>query len=134
MTAIGFMAETMARDQFEAQLPKIITNILGMYKKEKKLLAITQGLGLVLDVAVQDKNRVLEPLLLIVLQTLYQLVCVGPDQDPANFKNYTELLRCFEILCKTLLSSSRSKKTNHASLLCRQDFFGQRCVVPARAL
>ena len=40
--ATGFMAETMEREQFDAQLPKIITGILAAYKKDKIHLPITQ--------------------------------------------------------------------------------------------
>lgn len=108
MQGIGYMAETMARDQFEAQLPKMITGILAMYKKEKKFLPITQGLGLVLDVAVQDQSRILDPMLQVVLLTLHQLVCIGPDyaaNDPTVTRNYSEMLRCFEILCKSFSDS-----------------------------
>ena len=36
------MAETMEREQFDAQLPKIITGILAAYKKDKIHLPITQ--------------------------------------------------------------------------------------------
>lgn len=40
--ATGYMAETMDRENFEAQLPKIITGILNAYKRDKVHLPITQ--------------------------------------------------------------------------------------------
>jgi len=40
--AIGFMSETMQRDLFEKELPKIINIVLGMYQREKNHLPITQ--------------------------------------------------------------------------------------------
>jgi len=43
--AIGFMSETMQRDLFEKELPKIINIVLGMYQREKNHLPITQVLS-----------------------------------------------------------------------------------------
>ena len=40
--ATGYMVEAMEREQFEAQLPKIITGILAAYKRDKVHLPITQ--------------------------------------------------------------------------------------------
>jgi hypothetical protein len=37
------MSETMLREQFEAQLPKIVTGILAAYKRDKTHLPITQA-------------------------------------------------------------------------------------------
>jgi hypothetical protein len=63
-----------------------------------------QAMSMVLDVAVADGSRVLDPLLPVVLQTLHGLVCAGPDpsvSQSSTMKNANELLRCFEILGTT---------------------------------
>ena len=61
-----------------------------------------QAISMVLDTAVADGSRVLDPLLPVVMQTLHSLVCAGPDPSvplASTMKNSNELLRCFEILC-----------------------------------
>jgi len=40
--SIGFMSETMQRDLFEKELPKMINIFMGMYQREKNHLPITQ--------------------------------------------------------------------------------------------
>lgn len=42
MQSIGFMSETMQRDLFEKELPKMINIFMGMYQREKNHLPITQ--------------------------------------------------------------------------------------------
>jgi len=59
-------------------------------------------MSMVLDVAVADNSKVLDPLLPVVMQTLHGLVCAGPDPSvnmSSTLKNANELLRCFEVLC-----------------------------------
>lgn len=70
-----------------------------MYKKEKEHLPITQGFNSILDVAVQNKSRVLGPLLPNIFSILHPLVCNIPDYSNAYaIKNYNELLRSFQTI------------------------------------
>ena len=61
-----------------------------------------KGLTMILDVAVADESRILDPLLQVLLSNLHALVATSADFSAANanvMKNYNELLRCFEIIC-----------------------------------
>lgn len=99
--ATGSMCSVMKRAQFENQLAKILSTLLSMYKKDKEHLPVTKGLCEVLTVAIQDESRVMEPLLVTLLTSIFPLVCI-PDHvflaDPSLSKNQNELLRCFEIV------------------------------------
>lgn len=99
--AVGQMCAIMPRDQFEAQLIKIVPAFLKMYGKEKVHLPITQGLCTILGVCIQFENPILEPHLTNVLNVLHPLACAASTSVPDNptvAKNNNELLRCFEIL------------------------------------
>jgi len=101
INAIGQMCAVMPKEQFEAQLPKLVPLFLKLYSKEKQHLPITQGLSTLLSVCIEFENPILEPHLTPILQVLHPLTCAGnntvPD-NPAVAKNNNELLRCFEIL------------------------------------
>ena len=95
------MSETMQRDLFEKELPKMINIFLAMYSREKNHLPITQGLCNCLTAAVLDGSRVLDPVLQTLMNSLFKMVVVGPElaaTHPATMKNFNELLRCFEII------------------------------------
>lgn len=51
--ALGAMCAVIARPNFDEQLPRLIPALLGLYKKEKQQLPITQGMCSVLAVAVK---------------------------------------------------------------------------------
>eukprot|EP00732_Lithocolla_globosa_P000613 Lithocolla_globosa_v1_NODE_214_length_5084_cov_10.333665.p1 type:complete len:1658 gc:universal NODE_214_length_5084_cov_10.333665:50-5023(+) len=102
--SVGFMSDCMDKEQFEQNLPKIVQGILSLYKREKIHYPITNGFGMVLEVAVAEENQVLEPLLNTILQALHTLTCSSSEPDGTNqmvMKNYNELLRCFEIIART---------------------------------
>ena len=101
MQAIGSICAVLSRDQFEAQLPKLVPTILSFYKKEKDHLPITQGFNVVLDVCIKDGSRALSPLLPSVLAIIHPLTCYIPDYSSGSalVKNYNELLRCFQTIC-----------------------------------
>jgi hypothetical protein len=42
MQALGSVCAVLSREQLEPQIPKLVPTILGMYKKEKELLPLTQ--------------------------------------------------------------------------------------------
>eukprot|EP01117_Protostelium_nocturnum_P011732 TRINITY_DN4276_c0_g1_i1.p1 TRINITY_DN4276_c0_g1~~TRINITY_DN4276_c0_g1_i1.p1 ORF type:complete len:1650 (+),score=410.28 TRINITY_DN4276_c0_g1_i1:183-5132(+) len=97
--ALGCMCACLERDLFEINLVKLIPAILNTYKKEKDQLPVTQGLNVVLDVCVKDGSRVLDPQLNVILNNIFPLAIVFPDQNSAaSVKNYNELLRCFQTL------------------------------------
>ena len=98
--ALGSMCLILTRDQLDVQVPKLIPVILQMYKKEKELLPITQGLSMILEAAIKDGNRVLDPLLPSLLQTLHPLACLVPEYSSGSvaIKNYNELLRSIQTI------------------------------------
>eukprot|EP00005_Dracoamoeba_jomungandri_P008470 CAMPEP_0174265646 /NCGR_PEP_ID=MMETSP0439-20130205/27313_1 /TAXON_ID=0 /ORGANISM="Stereomyxa ramosa, Strain Chinc5" /LENGTH=1648 /DNA_ID=CAMNT_0015352207 /DNA_START=52 /DNA_END=4994 /DNA_ORIENTATION=- len=99
LQAVGAMCAILAQEEFENQLPKIISSVLSMYKKDKEHLPITLGLCTILEVAIKDENRVLMPHLNNLLSGLHGLACQPPDMNDSNsIKNHNELLRCFGIM------------------------------------
>lgn len=97
--ALGSMCAVLAREQLEAQLPRLIPTLLAFYKKEKDLLPITQGFTNILEVAMKDGNRALDPLLPQIFATIHPLACIIPDYTNSHdIKNYNELLRCFQTI------------------------------------
>lgn len=62
---------------------------------------LPQGLCTVLDAATRDGDAMLEPQLDYILQNLYPLLQFPPSfNDQPAVRNYNELLRCFEKLCR----------------------------------
>eukprot|EP00008_Paramoeba_atlantica_P015039 CAMPEP_0201485534 /NCGR_PEP_ID=MMETSP0151_2-20130828/9620_1 /ASSEMBLY_ACC=CAM_ASM_000257 /TAXON_ID=200890 /ORGANISM="Paramoeba atlantica, Strain 621/1 / CCAP 1560/9" /LENGTH=1664 /DNA_ID=CAMNT_0047869703 /DNA_START=126 /DNA_END=5120 /DNA_ORIENTATION=+ len=113
--AIGNLCAILPREQFDAQLPRLFPPILGLFKKEKDLLPVTQAVCNILEVGVQsakaaiaeaeaDPNALLptlalEPLLPTVLSVIHPL-CVQPvdESNPTSVKTNNELLRCHEVI------------------------------------
>eukprot|EP01116_Phalansterium_solitarium_P016259 TRINITY_DN3745_c0_g1_i3.p1 TRINITY_DN3745_c0_g1~~TRINITY_DN3745_c0_g1_i3.p1 ORF type:complete len:1692 (-),score=828.04 TRINITY_DN3745_c0_g1_i3:272-5347(-) len=97
--AVGCIAPVLAPEQLVAQLPKLVPLVLGMYKKEKELLPITQGLCLVLAGAMKVAPEALEPLLPSCLTTLHATLCETPDAAQlGSAKNFNESLRCVQTI------------------------------------
>lgn len=57
--AVGSMCAILMPQQFETQLPRILTAMLALYKKDANHLPITMGLCQLLDVAIRDESQVL---------------------------------------------------------------------------
>lgn len=96
--ALGSIAAVLEKEQLDAQLPQLVPNILGIYKKEKEHLPVTQGFNSLLTVAVRSSNA-LEALLPQILNTIHPLTCVIPDgSNGIAIKNHNELLRCFQTI------------------------------------
>lgn len=52
------MCSILMPQQFETQLPRILTAMLALYKKDANHLPITMGLCQLLDVAIRDESQV----------------------------------------------------------------------------
>jgi len=52
------MCSIIAPQQFENQLPRILSAMLALYKKDSNHLPITMGLCQLLDVAIRDESQV----------------------------------------------------------------------------
>lgn len=99
--SLGQMSLVMERAQFEAQLPKMLPAVIALYKKHTDQLPITRGICNILNAAVLDGSRVLEPMLENLMNSLQPYVFVQIDYtNPSSVKNHNELLRCFEIMCR----------------------------------
>ncbi|KAL6063739.1 HEAT repeat domain containing protein [Balamuthia mandrillaris] len=99
--AVGSMCAVLTTSQFESQLSRLLTGILALYKKDKDHLPLTMGLCVILEVAIKDESRMLEPHLNNLLTALHHLSCLPVDMTDANaIKNNNELMRCIEILGK----------------------------------
>ncbi|KJE96498.1 hypothetical protein CAOG_06818 [Capsaspora owczarzaki ATCC 30864] len=100
--ALGFMAQCLSREQFDIQLPKLVPGVLALYKKHNEHLPITAGMCMILETAVKEDTRALDPLLEQTLQTLQPMVAIPIDYGSStSLKNHNELLRCFEILARS---------------------------------
>eukprot|EP01132_Coremiostelium_polycephalum_P004092 gene4092-5120_t len=98
--SIGSICAILSVEQLESQIPKIVSGVLSMFRKEKDVLPIVQSLCNILDVCVKNGIKLpLDPLLNQIMTTLHPLVCVIPDYtNPASSKTFNEVLRTFEIV------------------------------------
>ncbi|XP_072535589.1 maestro heat-like repeat-containing protein family member 1 isoform X2 [Salminus brasiliensis] len=100
--ALGSMSHLMAHDKLEEQLPKLVSTILSLYKKNPEHYIISKSLCQVLDASVNMGSRVLETQMDSLLSALHQQVCSPVDfNNPPTVKNHNEVLRCFTILANT---------------------------------
>ena len=56
--AVGSMCSILTPQQFETQLPRILTAMLALYKRDANHLPITMGLCQLLDVSIRDDSQV----------------------------------------------------------------------------
>jgi hypothetical protein len=101
MQAMGHMCAIMAKEVFEAQVPKIIPFVLAMYKKEAPgdHFPITQAFVSILEAGTRNGSIILEPYLQFVYPALHQMIVRPPSSDDSSqLKNANELLRCIEII------------------------------------
>ncbi|KAG5897176.1 hypothetical protein JTB14_022538 [Gonioctena quinquepunctata] len=84
-------------DKVNQQTIKIIQVLLNLYKKNIDSYNITKCLGSVIQKAATVNGTLLEPLLLNILNTTFDLICISPDYaKPGLLKSHSEVLRCYE--------------------------------------
>jgi len=99
--AIGSICNVLTTEQFEAQLQKLLTTFINLYKKEaeEEHLIVTQGFYNILSVATKTSKIAIEPLLPKILSELFPFICKPIDLSVStSLKNNNELLRCLEII------------------------------------
>lgn len=100
--ALGHMTHLMAREKLEEQLPRILTGILGLYKRHSEPFHVTQGLCCVLDAVCVEGSTVLDPHWEHVTNALFPQVFAPVDiSNPLSIKNHNEVLRCFAVLARS---------------------------------
>nr|XP_023029049.1 maestro heat-like repeat-containing protein family member 1 [Leptinotarsa decemlineata] len=84
-------------DKVTQQTSKLIQVLLNLYKKNIDPYNITKCLGSVIQKAASVNGTLLEPLLMNILNTIFDLICVSPDYaQPGLLKSHSEVLRCYE--------------------------------------
>lgn len=97
--SLGYMSQLLSPEKLEEQLPKLITSLIGLYRKHQDSYPITKGLCLVLEAAVEHKCPSLEHYLENLIVAIFLQVCNPPDySEPTSVRNHNESLRCFTIL------------------------------------
>ncbi|KAF5275577.1 hypothetical protein FQA39_LY06689 [Lamprigera yunnana] len=99
LISLSSMFPILSSDKVIQQTQKIISVLLNFYKKHKEPLPITQCLGSVIQVSALVNGTLLEPLLVSILQSISELICIAPDYaQPELLRNHSEVLRCYERL------------------------------------
>ncbi|XP_064557720.1 maestro heat-like repeat-containing protein family member 1, partial [Zonotrichia leucophrys gambelii] len=99
LEALGPLSPLIPPEKLQEQLPKLLPNILGLYRKHPEPFPISKSLCQILDSSVALGGRALEPQLEPLLGTLLNQICAPADPSiPTSSKNHTELLRCFSVL------------------------------------
>eukprot|EP00056_Hartaetosiga_gracilis_P010973 m.164139 g.164139 ORF g.164139 m.164139 type:complete len:1643 (-) comp13422_c0_seq2:1128-6056(-) len=104
---IGLMAHILSREKLEKVIDTLVPAIISQYKGKftSDTLAVTKGLCMVLDAATHNGDRMLEPQIDTIFNSLHPLLLwVPPSTDHDGRRNYNELLRCFEKLCQPFSS------------------------------
>ncbi|XP_063232625.1 maestro heat-like repeat-containing protein family member 1 isoform X2 [Bacillus rossius redtenbacheri] len=97
--ALGPMVDVLPPQKVGEQLPRLISTLLALYRRNMNPHPVTQCLAAVLLVAVTHCKALLEPQLDHLLGVMFDLVCTSPDYaQPLTVKNHYEVLRCFDRL------------------------------------
>lgn len=89
----------LPRDKIIEQVPKVIPQIQGFYRRSMDRNAITQFLAAVLKASIEADRNSLDSQSDVLNQHLFDLVCVIPDYGrPQTSKGHYEVLRCFDLL------------------------------------
>lgn len=104
--AIGHMASLLPKEKLAEQLPRLISTILGLYKRHSDSYILTQSLFLIMEVSIKNHRNELEVQIDHVIQALFPQICTFPDYlKPSMVKNHNEILRCFCLISQTYPNS-----------------------------
>nr|CAI5839463.1 unnamed protein product [Callosobruchus analis] len=96
LEAIASIYNVLSTEKVLQQTPKALHILLSLYKKNINAYYITKCLDAIIEKAATVDGTLLEPMLLNILNTLFDLVCVSPDYaQPALVKSHSEVLRCY---------------------------------------
>lgn len=99
LQALSSMYPLLPKDRILDQAPRLIPQILALYRRSVDRNAVTQFLCSVLKTNLQLHAQVLDGVIDPLITHLFDLVCVYPDYEkPQTVKGHYEVLRCFHLL------------------------------------
>lgn len=97
--ALSYIYPLLPQDKLIEQVPKVIPQLQGFYRRSMDRNAITQLLAAVLKASILADRNSLDTQADSLISNLFDLVCVIPDYGrPQTSKGHYEVLRCFDLL------------------------------------
>lgn len=99
LQALSSMYPLLPKDRILDQAPRLIPQILSLYRRSVDRNAVTQFMCSVLKTNLQLHAQILDTVIDPLITNLFDLVCVYPDYEkPQTVKGHYEVLRCFHLL------------------------------------
>ncbi|EDW00462.1 maestro heat-like repeat-containing protein family member 1 [Drosophila grimshawi] len=99
LQALSCMYPLLPTDRILDQAPRLVPQILTLYRRSVDRNAVTQFLCSVLKTNLMLHAQVLDGVIDSLISHLFDLVCVYPDYEkPQTVKGHYEVLRCFNLL------------------------------------
>ncbi|XP_065363715.1 maestro heat-like repeat-containing protein family member 1 isoform X1 [Calliphora vicina] len=99
LQALSSMFPLLPADKIQDRTPRLIPQILGLYRRSIERNSVTQFLSAVLKTNISLQPSVLDLVAEQLISNLFDLVCVYPDYEkPQTVKGHYEVLRCFHLL------------------------------------
>lgn len=99
LQALSFVYPLLPKEKLIEQVPKVVPQLLGFYRRSMDRNAITQLLVSVLKASIDAERNSLDAHADALISNLFDLVCVIPDYvRPQTAKGHYEVLRCFDLL------------------------------------
>ncbi|KAM3929334.1 maestro heat-like repeat-containing protein family member 1 isoform 1-T3 [Leptodactylus fuscus] len=100
--ALGPMSHLLPNEKLEEHLPRLLPGILSLYKKSVEPFYVTKSLCQILESAVSNESRTLEPQIDPALSVLHSQICSSVEAPTQMLvRNRNEVLRCFTVLAST---------------------------------
>lgn len=100
--ALGPLSHLLPNEKLEEHLGRLLPGILSMYKKNVEPFFVTKSLCQILESAVSNESRTLEPQLESVLSVLHTQICSSMEAPTQMLvRNRNEVLRCFTVLASS---------------------------------
>lgn len=97
--ALSYIYPLLPQDKLIEQVPRVIPQLQGFYRRSMDRNAITQLLASVLKASIDADRNSLDTQADALISNLFDLVCVIPDYGrPQTSKGHYEVLRCFDLL------------------------------------
>lgn len=99
INSLSHIYPLLPREKLIEQVPKVIPQLQGFYRRSIDRNAITQLLASVLKASIDADRNSLDTQADTIISHLFDLVCVIPDYGrPQTSKGHYEVLRCFDLL------------------------------------
>lgn len=97
--ALSSMFPLLPADKIQDRTPRLIPQILNLYRRSIERNSVTQFLSSVLKTNIALQPSVLDLVVDQLISNLFDLVCIYPDYEkPQTVKGHYEVLRCFHLL------------------------------------